>query len=63
MQGETNRGNAAGRQPTSENRVVHGGWQKPVEPPKAESRPAGMPQVSAQPPASGASGPKEKNDG
>jgi hypothetical protein len=46
-----------------DHRVEEGGWQKPVAPPKAESRPTGLPTASAKPPAGDIKPAKESSNG
>jgi hypothetical protein len=49
------------RQPDGDHRIEEGGWQKPVAPPTAQSRPAGLPP--AAPPASAIGGADSKERG
>jgi hypothetical protein len=49
-------------QPRRDHRIEEGGWQKPVAPPTAESRPAGLPPVSPPPGASSGTSSKEHSD-
>jgi len=50
------------RQPDGDHRIEEGGWQKPVAPPAAETRPAGLPPVVPTPKATGGAGTKERSD-
>jgi hypothetical protein len=49
-------------QPERDHRIEEGGWQKPVAPPRADSRPGGLPKANPPRPPSNTQS-KEKSNG
>lgn len=50
-------------EPANDHRIEEGGWQKRVSPPKAESRPPGLPPTSSPPAASNPDSKEKNSDG